>query len=498
MRKVGLLLRTWLLLDFFGDTREPGRESSALTSSIFGQSFLAFALAAVVFEPSLSLERFAALQLSLSTLLVGVAALADPDREARRLADRQLFGTAPLGRVTLPLAHALHGLLRTALLALGMAIPPAVLCAFLVQGSAIVVPAYLALAVVLAALLAGALQIAIRAVARGFGALRAALAAGTLRALLLGVGFAGFIVGLPALRGGREALPFADLAWAWPPFHAARWLADPAAIDAALVLLAISLGLFAVDGLVGDAIRTEHRAIRRPYRPIESLHARLAGEGPLRGVTAWTSAMLFRSAAFRARVLPLVGMPAAMLALTFAGEDRAGRELLLGIALLMPAMGMPFLAAFLPRAEQEGASLVFATCPHNAREKVLAREGALLALVMYVTTPLLLVALPFVALSATSILAALDLVAFAIGLSVFATSHAVRDLDAIAFTATDDDPRGLDPGRLFLPTLLLAGLGAGFATIAGSGWSSAIAVVVLVMAWRRLLACRPRAAELPA
>ena len=46
MKKIRALIHTWLLLDFFGDARRDGREGSALTTAIFGQSFLAFAIAA--------------------------------------------------------------------------------------------------------------------------------------------------------------------------------------------------------------------------------------------------------------------------------------------------------------------------------------------------------------------------------------------------------------------------------------------------------------------
>lgn len=494
MRKVALLVQTWLVLDFFGDARRDGRESSALSSAIFGQSFLAFALAAIVFEKGLPLERFAAINLSLSTLLLGVAALADPDREARRLADRQLFGTAPLGRVTLGLARAAHGLTRTALLALGMAIPPAVLCTFLGQGSLAVLPAYLLLAVLLAGLVSGALQIAVRAVARRFGSLQAALSAGTVRAILLGAGLAGFVLGLPALRTGRAALPLpASLVDLWPPFCAARWLADPQALDAALVLAVCALLLLALDAVVGDLVREERGGTRRARSPFAWLDAKLAGEGPLRGVSTWTASMLFRSAAFRGRVLPLAGLPAAMLLLTFASEDRAGRELLLGVALQLPAMGMPFLVAFLPRAEQDGADLVFRTCPHGSR--ALAREGALLALTTRVVLPLQLIAAPCLVMLDGSPARVLGLVGFSSGLAVFATAHALRALDAVAFTAIDDDPRGLELGALVPPTLLLAGLGAAYGSFADHAAAPLVAALVLAMAIRRLVISRRRSAR---
>ena len=493
MQKVRLLVHTWLVLDFFGESRRDGREGSALTTAIFGQSFAAFLLAAIMFEPALGLVPFAAANLSLSTVLVGIAALADPASEARRLADRQLFLTAPMGRWTVPIARALHAFLRTGFLAFGVSIPPAILCAFLREGSVWCVPAYLGLAVLLAALAAGALQVFVRGVTRFFGELRAALAAGTLRALLFALLFGGFVVGLPALRRGADSLPVGrDVLAGWPPFQAARWLADPSRLDAAGLLVGLAVGLLLIDAWIGDG--AHDRATRRGRRARRSLLDRLeqsfAGEGRLRAMTAWTSVMLFRSAAFRARVLPLVGLPAAMIAVTFASEDSTGREMLLGVAMLLPAIGLPFLIAFLPRAEQEGADLVFRTSPAATLE--LAREGALIALALRVLLPLAGIG-GIVLLAVDRVpVRALGLSAFAFGVAVLAAALALRRLESVPFTAPDDDPGGLELGALVPPAILFAFVGAGFGLIAADPIGPPVAALALAAAVLRLRMARRR------
>ncbi len=487
MRKLGLLVHTWLLLDFFGDARREGREGSALTTAIFGQSFAAFLLAAIMFEPSLPIARFAAANLSLSTLLVGIAALADPEQESRKLADRQLFATAPMPHRTLAIARALHGALRTGFLAVGVGIPPAVLCSFLRDGGIWSAPAYLGLAVLLAATTAGALQIAVRAVARFAGELRAALAAGTLRALLFALLFAGFIVGLPALRRGAEVLPIDPvLLFAWPPYLAARLLSGIDAGYCAVALLCLVMVLLLLDDLVGTTVadRRSRAGTHDRHGVFAKLEARLSGEGPLRAMTDWVATMLFRSAAFRARVLPLVGLPATMLAVSFANENAAGREMLLGVAMLLPAIGMPFLVAFLPRAEQSGADLVFVTSPSPS--VALAREGALVALTVRVLLPLQTIGAIALLAFDRAPLRAIDLLLFGAGASILGAAFALRRLSVIPFTATDDDPSGLELGALVPPAMALSSAGAGFGLIANGPYGPPLALLAAALGMRRL------------
>lgn len=491
MRKIGLLVHTWLLLDFFGSSRRDGKEGSALTTSIFSQSFLAFALAAITFEPGASLVRFAGLHLSLSTLLMGIGALADPRSVDRQLADRQLFHTAPIGRSALSIARVLHGSIRTTLPTIGVALPPAILCGYLRESDGIRTTAlYLALAILLASLAALAIDAFVRITAAWLGSLRAALASGSLRAVLFGVLFAGFLSGLPAVHGGATRLgPIAPLLDFWPPWYAARILAEGLVPIAIGILFGASMLLVVMDRWIpengGEA--SGSRTMRTGGGWLDRLETALAGEGPLRGFTAWTGTMLLRSPTFRARVLPLLGLPVAMLIMSFVHGDRGDRSALLGVTMMLPAMGLPFLCAFLPRAEQEGAALVFETSP--SATLALAREGSLIALSVRLILPLALLGLLLLLLLAPP-LTALSLGVFAAGAGVLAAAFTLGRLTHVPFTAGEDEPAALDLGILAPPTLVLAGGGAALGIAAGSLPAVAVAFAVLAIAIRRLTKAR--------
>ena len=100
--------------------------------------------------------------------------------------------------------------------------------------------------------------------------------------------------------------------------------------------------------------------------------------------------MLYRSPGFRARVLPLFGIPIAMMLLASTGQQAREQQLLLGMTLQFPAIYLPFLVLFLPFAEHEGAAWLFETSPHHSVE--LAREASLLALSVRVLLPIHLIA----------------------------------------------------------------------------------------------------------
>ncbi|MGE0145254.1 MAG: hypothetical protein AB7I19_18435 [Planctomycetota bacterium] len=490
MRKIGLLVHTWLLLDFFGSSRRDGKEGSALTTSIFSQSFLAFALAAITFEPGASLLRFAGLHLSLSTLLMGIGALADPPSADRQLADRQLFHTAPIARSTLSIARVLHGAIRTTLPTIGVALPPAILCGYLRESDGVATTVlYLALAVLLASLAALAIDAFVRLTAVWFGSLRAALASGSLRAILFGVLFAGFLSGLPAVHGGAARLgPIASLLDFWPPWYAARILAEGLVPLAIGVLGGASLLLIAMDRWIPDhGGEASGNRSARGGGWLDRVEAALAGEGPLRAFTAWTGTMLLRSPTFRARVLPLLGLPVAMLIMSFVHGSHGDRSALLGVTMMLPAMGLPFLCAFLPRAEQEGAALVFETSP--TATLALAREGSLIALSVRLILPLALLGLLILLMLAPP-LTALSLGMFAAGAGVLAAAFTLGRLTHIPFTAGEDEPAALDLGILAPPTLVLAGSGAALGIAAGSIPGVAAAATVLAIAVRRLTKAR--------
>ena len=96
--QIASLLRAWLLLDFFGDARRAGnQQGSSLTTTIMWQALLALVFAALLY-PDVAPVPFAAANLCLSTLLIGIASLGDEERPLRRAADEALLATSPISR----------------------------------------------------------------------------------------------------------------------------------------------------------------------------------------------------------------------------------------------------------------------------------------------------------------------------------------------------------------------------------------------------------------
>lgn len=463
------LVHAWLVIDFFADARRSGQPGSSLTSTIFTQSFVALIFAALTFDAGIGVVAYATANLSLSTLLIGAGMLADPAAVEVRAADRVLVGTAPVPRTLLPIARAMHATFHLGLVTVGTALPPAILAGF-VADSVWLVPAYLAFAVLLAGMAAGLLALLVRIVLRVGGSVRAALVAGTAKALLLGGGLVAFALCLPHLDETAAAIPGGrTAATAWPPYQAARVLGAPGSSGGYALALAGLAIVLAVLGLAlrepGDA-RAASRIGSARRGPLDRLERRLAGRGPLLGTTEWTSAMLFRSPGFRSRVLPLFGIPIAMALLAFGEQSARERGVLLGVTLQLPAIYLPFLVAFLPHADHAGAGWVFDTAPVEARR--LAREAALLSLSVRILLPVQAVAAVAVAALGLGPIRALGLCGFSFGLSVFVAALTLRALDHVPFTAPADEPPALEFGGLVGVSLLLAALGAGFGLVAAS------------------------------
>ncbi|MDA0373091.1 MAG: hypothetical protein O2865_04860 [Planctomycetota bacterium] len=496
-RKVGALIEAWLILDFFGDARRSGEPSSSLTSTIFTQSFLALVFAALTFDDQISATAYVAANLSLSTLLLGVGLGTDPGERERRLADAFLVATSPNRRTLLPIARAAHASIQTTLVGVGMALPPAILTGF-VQGSPLATLAYLALAVLLAGCAAGAFDLLVRAVDRAGGPIRAALVAGTTKAAVLGVGLLAFATSLPHLDESLAEIPYGTaIGIAWPPYWAARVLTTLAP-GPGLALLGLALALVGLHLVLGEA--PEDRPSRPRSRPRRGLLDRLqdalcGDDAPLRGTAAWTAAMLFRSPGFRARVLPLFGIPFAMALLALRADQGRNGVALLGVTLQLPAIYLPFLVAFLPHADHAGAAWLFETAPRHGRR--LAREAALLALSVRLLLPfhaaaiLLLVAAGFPFGPAV----ALPTFGFATGVGVAALS--LRHLEHTPFTQRHDDPPALEFGGLLAIGLVLAALGIGASVVTATplGALSCVAPALLAATHLRSAPRRLRTAE---
>ncbi len=477
------LLGAWATLAFFADARRTGGSGSSLTTTVFTQAFLGLVFAALLHGDTPPIA-YAAANLSLSTLLVGIGALGDETLLGR--ADDVLLATAPVRPRTIVLARAIHGLFRLGIVTIGMALPAAILFAFSV-GQPLAAPAYLVAAVFCAGLMSGGLATALRVLAAAIGVARAQLAAGTTKAALLGFGVAGFALGMRRLRGTIADLPLADLAQYWPPYLAARVLVSPAnALDAVVILA----GALAVVFAVATAVSRVRREVASRHMPSRGLLRRLllrsVGAGPERAFADFTATMLLRSPGFRSRVLPLFGIPIAMVALAANTAAPSTTPLLAGVALQFPAIFLPFLVAFLPRADQAHVDWVFTTSP--TPDLGLARRAARVALVICVLVPTIVVA------AATTVLLGIDVrtvlfcsvLAFATG--VFVADFSTARLPCLPFTDSVDRPEtALDFGPLMVGAFVLTGLGAGGAALAGSIAAVPVGVVLAFAAWRRLL-----------
>lgn len=459
MSKLGTLVHTWLLMDFFGDARAAGHgHSSSLTSTIFAQSFLACGFAAMLY-PETPPVAFAAANLCLSSLLIAVGTLGDDSRPARRGIDEVLLGTAPMPHLMVTLARAAHAAFYVVLVTIGMALPPAILLAYL-RNDATSALSYVASACACAGLAVGSLAVLTRLALRYLGRNRTALLGGSLKALLLGGGLVLFAFGLQRLQGTAAALPIGQLgAELLPPYQAARWLVAPSdeawrllplAALAAVLLLAATL-------LAGNTDRAT-RSNGADGFLLRQLR-RLAGSGARLGIAEYVAVSMWRSPGFRARVLPLLGVPAGMVFLALQRQDGAN-AVLISLVLQLPTIYLPFLIAFLPRADQPGTGWVFAQAPSLPQE--LIQDATWRALVTHVLVPvhaLAFLLLAVVVRDAAAVAAGL----FAFGLAVLSARFMVRSIAQVPFTHASDGDRSIDLGAAFAAGLLLGGLGAAFA-----------------------------------
>ncbi|MEM7200789.1 MAG: hypothetical protein AAF628_11015 [Planctomycetota bacterium] len=473
-RRVMALVHAWLILDFFEDSRRTGQPGSTLTTAIFGQSFMALVLAALLLPDRLTpgfAVAYATANLSLSTLLISIGQLGDAGRSGRRRANAILLQTAPLGRVDRTLARALHNGFAVSLMTVGTALPPAILMYWVSGRQLLAVPLYLLLACWLAALGAGGVAVALGWIEHRFGRARAALAGGTAKALLLGLGFAAFALCMRNLGGTADDLPGGrPTALAWPPYWASRWLLDRAAIwPFGAALLGLSALIIGLDLWLQTPARSRRaEATSNGTSALARLDGSLTVEGPHRGFAAFTSTMLVRSPDFRAKVLPLFGVPAAMMGLWLWSPDPGGDTVVLGIALQLPAIYLPLVVAFLVHADQPGCRWVFATSP-NGEDLPMARHAAWVSVTTHLLLPAhILGGLALLAFGAGPTAAA-ALASFSLGSAILAAGLILSRLPSTPFTQESSDIT-IDFGSLLGAALVLAAIGGGFARLADDRW----------------------------
>jgi hypothetical protein len=480
MRRSRALVQAWLVVDFFGDARRSGGATSTLTTTIFTQSFLALVFAALLY-PDTPVVPFAAANLSLSSLLIATGLLGNQDGTNRRLADAVLLSVAPVGAVTVLLARAGHAAFYVCLVTIGMALPPAVLLGFLMQSWSAAL-AYVVLACVCSGLACGTLGVLLRGLVRTLGHSRAALVGGSLKAMLLGGGIVLFALGMQRLQGTASDLPIGRLgAELLPPYQAARVLANPAEEAVRLLwLLAAGALLLVLAVALGDREPSRRAQLGR-HTPLRRLLRVLAPRGPRLGIADFVAVSMWRSSGFRTRVLPLLGLPAGMVILSLPGTEPRHGFVFTCLLLQLPAIYLPFLIAFLPRADQGGTSWLFDQAPDTSLG--LVQDATWRALITHVLLPVHAVALVLLAVTRPDP----DVVAaslFAFGVAVVASRFMVRVLPCVPFTREGDADVAADLGALFASALVLGGLGTvfGAALSTPTRWAAA-AVVVAAAIW---------------
>lgn len=483
MQKARALIHAWLVLDFFGDARRSGSSGSSLTTTIFTQAFLALAFAALLF-PETPRVPFVAANLCLSSLLIAVGLLGNQDQLNRRRADETLLAAAPVGRSVLVLARAGHAAFYVTLLTIGMALPPAVLLAFS-TGNVMQAVGYVVSACACSGLAAGALGVFQRILLRALGHARAALVAASVKAMLLGGGLALFGLGMQRLGKTADALPFGRMgAEMLPPYHAARLLADPAAETWRLAAMAAAaVVLFLVALAFGD-----ERSPRRPrvarFDPLRSLLRSFAGRGPTLGIAEFVAVSMWRSPGFRARVLPLLGLPAGMVFLALQDGGQRREYVFACFLLQLPAIYLPFVIAFLPRADQSDAGWVFEQSPLLTLR--LVQDATWRAIVSHVLLPVhaLAFALLFAARPTADTAA---ICVFSAAIAVLAARLMVRILTTVPFSQSRDADAGTDLGTLFGAALVLGSLGTAFGAALSQSSRWVVAVAAAAMAAATLL-----------
>lgn len=486
MSKVRALVHAWLVLDFFGEARSTGGVGSTLTTTIFSQSFLAFVFAALLY-PETPPVPFAAANLCLSSLLVAIGVLSDQEHRQRQRADRTLLGTAPLRASQLVAARAGHAAFYVCLVTIGMALPPSILLAFL-RDDLLQVPAYVVAACVCSSLASAVLGVILRALDRLVGTVRAALLAGTGKAILLAGGLVLFALGLRALDGTAADLPIGRTGAALlPPYQLAKVLYDPVgelwrlgpllAAAAALLVLRIAL----------ERSQTAETVHIGRAGPLTHLLRRLAGRGPRLAIAEFVAIAMWRSAGFRSRVLPLLGLPAGMVFLTMRGETEGPNLIFTSLLLQLPAIYLPFVIAFLPRAEQNDTEWIFAHGPRLDLE--LVRDATWRALVTHVLLPVHALAMVLAVATSSRPLDTASSALFAASLAVLASRPMLRALDTVPFSRGNESDGATDLGGLFTAAMLLGGAGTAFAAFlpGPARWVVAVgAAAAAIAALRRL------------
>jgi hypothetical protein len=186
-----------------------------------------------------------------------------------------------------------------------------------------------------------------------------------------------------------------------------------------------------------------------------------------------------------------------MVFLNLDGDDGGSARhgfVLLCVLLQLPAIYLPFLIAFLPRADQKGSGWVFEHAPGVTIG--LVRDATWRALVSHVLLPVHLAALVLMLVLRDDRVDAAAAAVFAAALAVLAARSMVGSLHAVPFTDDREEEGGLELGGLMGFALVLGGLGAVFGGLLPTlgRWPVAVATLALSLLSLRV---RPAPADPP-
>ena len=236
-------------------------------------------------------------------------------------------------------------------------------------------------------------------------------------------------------------------------------------------------------------VLTRCQTLQRRPGPLLAMVRAMAGPPADRGLAVFTATMLWRSPGLRSRVLPLLGVPAAMAFLALRGSDDRSSPLLATMALQFPAIYLPIVIAFLPQADQQGCRWVFDSGPELPPERT--QRAVWLALVLHLLLPVQLVALTAMLIAGQSPAEVLPASGFALGSGGLAARFMVRSLDDLPFCRDREPTAGPDLGNLLTFGILLAVAGAGAALLPTTAAAALAAGTLAILA---ILLRQPRSA----
>jgi hypothetical protein len=166
-----------------------------------------------------------------------------------------------------------------------------------------------------------------------------------------------------------------------------------------------------------------------------------------------------------------------MVFLAMRGDGASHEFVLTCVVLQLPAIYLPFLVVFLPRADQPGTAWLFQQAPRLPL--ALVQDATWRALVTHVVLPVFVTAAVLAAVAGATGWQALPAVVFAAGLAILAARAAAARLDTMPFTAAKEAGSGPEMGSLFATAIVLGACGVLFGMWLAPEWRWPLALAAL-------------------